>query len=161
MSATFGILIFQEPLRRIYDRLHLPARAFPFLSVTLGATLGSLPLIIYHFQSVALASIVINILISFVLGWILFTAVLYVPIISISEWIGYHYGYILYIPTKYIIILSEYFAQFPKILFTETWATSVALILIGIYSVLLLWSDLLREESGTHESISQKDLSHQ
>ncbi|MDD2694131.1 MAG: ComEC/Rec2 family competence protein [Candidatus Gracilibacteria bacterium] len=147
-GATIGILIFHNPLKSLWEKTRFPQSIFPFVSVSIGASLGSLPILIYHFGTIPVGSIVINILIAAVLGWILFTSILFVPIVYISPLLAYYFGYIIYIPAKYIIFLSDIFQYSHTITIGENWRVIITLLLIGGYTVFFLEKDVLFREAS-------------
>lgn len=147
-GATIGILIFHAPLKSLWEKTRFPQSIFPFISVSIGASLGSLPILIYHFGTIPVGSIVINILIAAVLGWILFTSIIFVPISYISPLLGYYFWYIIYIPTKYIIMLSDIFRYSTTITIGENWRVIITLVLLGGYSVFFLEKDVLFSEES-------------
>lgn len=142
-GATMGILIFHAPLQSLWEKRGFPKSLFPFLSVSIGASLGSLPILIYHFGTLPIGSIIINILIAAVLGWILFTSIVFIPISYLSSLLGHYFGYMIYIPTKYIIFLSSIFQHSPTLTIGEDWRILCTLILLGGYSVFFIEKDIL------------------
>ena len=144
-GATAGIFIFREPLRNLWEKTRFPPSWLPFFSLSLGATLWSLPILIYHFWSLSIGSIVINILIESVLWWILFTSVLYIPLSFVSPGLAYYFGYLIYLPSKYILLLSSFFSLSYTLIIPDTVRAPIALCLLGIYSFLLLEKDLFSQ----------------
>lgn len=137
-AATAGILIFRTPLEWVWKKTRFSPGLLPFISATLWATLGSLPVMIYHFWIVPFWTIIINILIACVLWWILFLSILYVPILLISSTVGYYFGYLIYIPTKYILILADHFQYGLQLEIPEEWRSIVTLMLLGYYTTLMV-----------------------
>jgi ComEC/Rec2-related protein len=136
-GATLGILLFQKQTESIFKRLHVPNFVRTTLSLTLGASLWSLPILIYHFGNVALYSIITNILISGFLGWILFSAtffwilsLIWFPFLKIV-WL------LIYIPTKIIISISHFFSH--GITFTPTQEQSTILTLFLLWFILYFY----------------------
>lgn len=137
-AATIGILIFHDPIERIWKKTRFSRAILPFISASIWATLGSLPIMIYHFWMLPIWTILINVLIASVLGWILFLSILYIPLVSISPLIGYYLWYLIYFPTKYILILADHFQYGLQLIIAEDWRNIIALILIGLYSTLMV-----------------------
>ena len=140
--ATAGIFIFREPLRNLWEKTRFPPSWLPFFALSIGATLGSLPILIYHFGVISLGSILINILIAWVLGWILFTSVLYIPISFLSQSIAYYFWYLIYFPTQYIIVLTTFFRLSYSITVPDELRAPIALWMLGVYTFLLLEKDI-------------------
>jgi ComEC/Rec2-related protein len=84
-SATFGILVFHPMIEKWCKKYNIPHSIVSIISVSIGAMMGSLPMIIYHFERIPLASLLANILIGGILGWILFSCVFFVWIQFISH----------------------------------------------------------------------------
>jgi competence protein ComEC len=70
-GATLGILIFQKSIAKYGKRYGVPLLITAIISVSIGAFLGSLPVVIYHFEQIAIVSLIANLLIGALLGWIL------------------------------------------------------------------------------------------
>lgn len=108
-GATLGILLFEKPLSDSFSRIHTPKVIISLMTVTLWALCGSLPILIYHFGEIAIGSLMANILIGWVLGWILSVSVIFATVASISHIGGILSGWLIYIPTRYIIMITDYF----------------------------------------------------
>lgn len=145
-GATLGILIFHAPIQNYWQKYKLPENIYPFVSVSIWAMLGSAPILIYHFSTFPLGTLLINILISVVLGWILFGSVFYTLFSLISTSFTYYFGYLLYMPARYIIELSAVFDDFWTLDLSPTLSTNIALILLWCYTVLLLEKDVIFHE---------------
>ncbi len=137
-AATFGILVFHNPLERWCKKYRLPHTLISIVSVSIGAMLGSLPLIIYHFERIPVSSLLANILIWGVLGWILFSSVFFVGISLLSHSLTIIFGYLVYIPTKFIIILSWFFQNGWIISIPSSLAPSISVFLLGIFLIIFL-----------------------
>lgn len=144
-AATFGILIFHRSVERWCKKYRLPHTLISIVSVSIGAMLGSLPLIIYHFERIPVSSLLANILIWGILGWILFSSIFFVGMTLISHTLSILVGYFVYIPTKFILFLSWFFQN--------GWIISVPSFLAPGITVFLLWIFLfifLEETLNTH-----------
>lgn len=150
-GATLGILIFHTPIQKYWIRAHLPENIYPFVSVSIWAMLGSAPILIYHFSTFPVGTLIINILISIVLWWILFGSVFYVLFSLLSSHLAYYFGFLLYIPARYIIELSALFDDFWTITLSENTSKMIALILLGSYTVLLLEKDIIFRDEQLRE----------
>lgn len=138
-SATLGILVFYPFFCRIFQKIHIPEILISFIGVTLAATLGSLPVVLYHFWSFPLGSIFANLLISGIIGIVLIWAIFYIgafflfpPPILYILWIP------LYFLTMYLIQISELFGNsFSRINFWKQ--TEQTLVLVWIF-FLFFWT---------------------
>lgn len=108
-GATLGILLFEKPLSNYFSQIHTPKVIISLITVSLWALFGSLPILIYHFGEIALGSLVANILIGWVLGWILSASVLFATLASLSHIGGILSGWLIYVPTRYIIMITDWF----------------------------------------------------
>jgi ComEC/Rec2-related protein len=141
-GATCGILIFQKPLTRLWKKIWLPHIVHSLITISIGAFLGSMPILLYHFATFPLGSILINILIAWVLGWILFWSILYIPLISLSLTGGYLLGYLIYLPSKYVLWMSDRFSWTPGITIPEEFRIPIVCSILGVYVYLILSRDL-------------------
>ncbi len=131
-AATLGILTFYPIFERIMRKLPFPDILISIFWVTFAATLGSLPVVLYHFWSFPLGSIFANLLIAGIVGILLIWSVLYLvafflfpPNILYFLWIP------LYLLTSYTVYISEFFgSQFGRIDFSGKFGQ--ILILLGI-----------------------------
>lgn len=109
--------------------------------MTLAASAGSIIAIIYHFSVIPLFTIVSNILISGVLGWILFSSVVYLLFALIGGWLLYIWGWMIYLPTAYIMWVGGFFGNGYTYMLDEKWAEPLALFLIGIMISVILYME--------------------
>ena len=109
--------------------------------MTLAASAGSIIAIIYHFSVIPLWTIVSNILISGVLGWILFASVLYLLFALIGGWILYFWGWTIYLPTAYIMWVGRIFGNGYIYTLDAKWAEPLAIFLIGIMISVVLYME--------------------
>ena len=137
-GATFGIIVLHPYIESFWKRFSIPQWIASVISISIGASFGSLPALIYHFGSLPVGSILINILIWWVLGWILFTSVFLVGIYSLSHFMGYLFWYIIYLPTKYIIFLSDIFANSPILIIPDILKTPLTSFILWIYTFIFI-----------------------
>lgn len=135
-GATAGILLFQERGKILLQKYHIHENFHAYITLSVGAMFGSLPVMIYHFWSLSSGSLIINLFIGWCLGFILWYATIYFPLAIIFEKSQYLLWYILYIPTQYIITLSDVFGKMPALSIPEEFRGAIASILFGIYTVL-------------------------
>ena len=138
-AGTLGILLWHPRLVRILDNRYTPRFLIDIVSVTLAASAGSIIAIIYHFSTIPLFTLASNILISGVLGWILFASVLYLLFALIGGWILYLWGWTIYLPTAYIMWVGEYFGNGYTYPIDAMWGEPLALFLIGIMIVVVFY----------------------
>lgn len=136
-GATFGILVFHPYIEKFGGRFHLPKWCISLVSLSFGASLGSLPAMVYHFWTISLGGLVANILIAGLLGWILFASVFFVLIQYISTTLGYFLGLLIYLPTRFIVDVGSFFSGWIIIHISTSLQTPLALFLLGMYSVFL------------------------
>ncbi len=108
-AGTLGILLFQKSLLKKLDHWYIPKFLIEIISVTIAATIGSTVAIIYHFGVIPIFTILSNILIGGVLGWILFSSIFYLLFAIIGGWILYIWWWTIYLPTTYIMWVGEFF----------------------------------------------------
>lgn len=138
-AGTLGILLLHSPLGRILANGYTPRFLIDIVSVTLAASAGSIIAIIYHFSVIPLFTIVSNILISGVLGWILFASVLYLLFALIGGWILYIWGWTIYLPTAYIMLVGQFFGNEYTHTLDTKWSEPLAMFLIGIMISIVLY----------------------
>jgi competence protein ComEC len=77
-AATMSIILYYTPLIQRLRHSHVPNIGASILAITLSASLGTLPIVIYHFGSISLGFLFANIAIAWIVGWILFMSVWYI-----------------------------------------------------------------------------------
>lgn len=148
-GATFGILVFHPYFESIGKKYHFPKWFISWISITLWASLGSLPAMVYHFWTIPLGGLLANILIGWILWCILFTSVFLIWIQFISSFWAYIFWYIVYIPTHYVLMVGNFFSNWPIINIPEWFQLPITSFLLGLYSVILL-------EKGVKKNIELK-----
>lgn len=143
-AATLWILLFHEPIASKINCKFLPKFFIDIISVTLSASIGSIPAILYHFHTIPLYSLVSNILISGFLGWILFATVLYLVFAMIGWWILYIWGWLIYIPTAYILWIGRYFWDGSIFIIDSEIAKSLALLILGLMISWIFYTEKMR-----------------
>lgn len=130
--GTLGILLFQPSIRGYTNFRYIPGFLSDIISVTIAASIGSMIAIIYHFGAIPLYTLVSNILISGVLGWILFSSVFYLIFALMGGWILYIWGWTIYLPTAYIMWVGAVFGGNSSYTIPESWIEPVTYICIGL-----------------------------
>jgi hypothetical protein len=90
-------------------------------------------MLIFHFEKIPLATLLTNLLIGGFLWWILFCAVFFVLIESISFFLAVIFWLTLFIPTKIILILSEFFQHGWTIIVSPKISIPITLFFLGIF----------------------------
>lgn len=131
-SGTLGILLFYPPIQSLITKKYIPKFFIDIISVTIAASIGSMIAIIYHFGVIPIYTLFSNILISGVLGWILFSSILYLLFALIGWWILYIWWWTIYIPTAYIMWVGSFFGNNYTYSLDEKWTEPISLFCIGI-----------------------------
>lgn len=110
-GATMGIILFQKHTENFLEKHHIPRSICIGISLSFGATIWSIPVLLYHFWSIPLYSLITNILISWFLWWILLSS-------TIFWWIGLfwlsyikYFWVLVYVPIKIIISIAWIFSK--------------------------------------------------
>lgn len=138
-AGTLGILLFQNTLQKILKYKYIPRFLIEIISVTIAASVGSTIAIIYHFGVIPIFTLISNILISGVLGWILFSSVLYLLFAMIGGWILYIWWWAVYLPTTYIMWVGEFFWNGYIYTIEPKLTTPISLFLIGLMICLIFF----------------------
>ncbi len=147
-AGTLGILLFHRSIGSYIQISYIPKWIIDIFSVTIAASIWSIVAIIYHFGVIPILSIFSNILISGVLGWILFASCLYLLFGLIGWWILYIWWWTIYIPTAYIMTVGKYFGQWYTYTIPSNLTEPISIFLIGI----LISSILILEKRRLFES---------
>ncbi len=126
-AATIGILLYYKSFQKLLQKGHIPRFFIPILGVTLSASLWSIPVMIYHFWAISTGSLFANILIVWVLGWIMLTGVIYLILGVVGWYILYLFGFLVYIPAQYILLVSHFFALGWTIVIPDSWQTPLCI----------------------------------
>lgn len=108
-AATMSIILYYKPLHIRSKRLGIPSWLWSIFAITLAASLGTLPVTVYHFGTISLGFLFANIAIAMIVWWILFIAVWYLLLGFLWETFLYFFGFLLYVPVNYIIMVSRFF----------------------------------------------------
>lgn len=138
-AGTLGILLFHQSIWNRLKFRYIPKFVRDIVSVTIAASIGSMVAIIYHFGNIPLYTLVSNILISGVLGWILFSSVFYLFLALFGWWILYIWGWTIYLPTIYIMWIGDFFGNGYTYTLDERITEPIALFLIGIMMTIVFW----------------------
>lgn len=137
-SGTLGILLFHSPIQSLITKKYIPKFFIEIISVTIAASIGSMIAIIYHFGVIPIYTLFSNILISGVLGWILFSSILYLLFALIGWWVLYIWWWTIYIPTAYIMWVGSFFGNNYTYTLDEKWTEPISLFGIGIMISIVL-----------------------
>lgn len=140
--ATLWILLYNESIEKFLRNYISLDIIIPFISVTLSASIGSFPVLLFYFHTINIISIGANILIAGVMGILLIFSTIYIGLISVaSSTILYYFWYILYFLCKYILIIAQLFGNFSPIPIGDPYK-----ILIVITWLFIVYMDLYRKE---------------
>ncbi len=109
-AATMSIILYYSPLLSRLQTYHIPTPIASILAITVAASIGTLPVTIYHFATVSFGFLFANIAIAFIVGWILFMSVWYMLLSFLGEAFLYVFGFLIYVPVHYIIEVSRFFS---------------------------------------------------
>jgi ComEC/Rec2-related protein len=137
-AATLGIIIFEPSISHVTAKWHFPNWLRETLALTLWASLGSLPVLIYHFERIPVAGIIANVIIAGVLSWILFTSIVYMGIGFLSSSLLTHLGLLVYLPTRFVIEVSRFFSSGLVLEIASEFTTTLAVLLGGMYMYIFL-----------------------
>jgi ComEC/Rec2-related protein len=140
-SATLGIILFQKNIIQQLQKYHTPTLLSSSLAVTLGASIGSLPILLYHFWQIPAWTIITNMLIAGFLGWILFSGIIYAGLSLISSSLSYIFGFFVYLPTYIVIQISKIFDDGYILTVPEDIGLIISLSLLGMLSFFFLADD--------------------
>jgi Competence protein len=76
-------------MRDMLKNRYTPSWIIDIVGVTIAASIGSIVAIIYHFGTIPLYTLISNILISGLLGWILLSSVIYLAGSILGIWFSY------------------------------------------------------------------------
>lgn len=93
-----------------------------------------------------------NIIIAFVLSWILFFSVFYLLFSLIGLPGLYFLGILVYLPVKFVLFVADFFSYGPRIDVTDPYRTMIALVILGYFIV-----DVFAREVSRLTSKSQKE----
>jgi competence protein ComEC len=133
--ATFGLIVTAPPIQKQLD--FLPSILSEPSAITLAATLWTLPLLLHTFSSIALYSLITNVItnplvVIVSLGGIFsaFLALVYPPLGSLS-------ASILYYPIELLLQILKFFTSLPmSVLATGKLSLGVMVILYGLLGLL-------------------------
>ena len=151
-AATFGILIFHPMIEKWCKKYNIPHTLTSLISVSIWAMLGSLPLVIYHFERIPLSSLMANILIWPLLGWILFSCIFFVGIQSISHILAIWVGFFVYIPTKAILLITSFFANGWVLSIPHIIAPYISLFMLGVFLFIFIENDIISKKRALFHS---------
>lgn len=143
-AGTLGILLFHKYIWSRIKHQYIPKFVVDIISVTIAASIGSMVAIIYHFGTIPLNTIFSNILISGVLGWVLFSSVLYLLFALIWWWLIYIWWWTIYLPTAYIMWIGNFFGNGYTLTLDENIAHPLALCLIGSMMTLVFFIERVK-----------------
>ena len=142
-GATIGIILYHNWFEKILTQAKIPKILSSILAVTFSASIWSLPAIIYHFWAIATGSIISNLLISVAVWFIMILWTFYIISSLIWGYFLYGLGYLVYLPTTYILTITDIFARYPTLSIPENWKTPISLLIIGYISAYMIEREML------------------
>lgn len=142
-SATLSIILYYRIVVEKLHSWHIPLWLSSILAVTLAASIGTIPMSIYHFWVISFWFFFANVAIALVVGWILFMTVWYILLGFLWDGFLYIFGYAIYVPVDYIIAVSRYFSAW------GTWPVGNTIsVLVIILSSAIFCVELVRSSMG-------------
>ncbi|AFZ33641.1 ComEC/Rec2-related protein [Stanieria cyanosphaera PCC 7437] len=134
--ATFGLIVTAPQLSRYLN--WLPPTLATAIAIPLAASIWTLPLLSYVFNTVAVYSLIINILTTPFVTLISLGGMISAGIGLFLPWLGSLLSKIIYYPTIFLIEFTNFFVNLPGI--TIAIGKIPLIVLIAIYTILiLLW----------------------
>ena len=146
-GATIGIILYHDQFEKILAYIKIPKILASLLAVTCSASIWSLPAMIYHFGSIATGSILSNILITFAVWCIMILWTAYIVSALLWWYFLYALGYLVYLPTTYILKITEIFSKYPMLSIPEGWRTAISLITVGYISASIIEREMETKET--------------
>ena len=118
MGIIYLMPFLQDLLRKIPTTLQLRS----VLAMTLSAQVFTLPLLIYNFGYISIASLVANILIVPLLPFVMISGFIFALLGLISSFLGWIFSFVSWFLLSYILKVVEIFSSFPIIQIKISWA---------------------------------------
>lgn len=108
VSAVTGIFLVLFVTRNLVSRCRGAYRFFvSSILVSLGATLATAPLVVYHFENIALVGILANVLIVPVIPFVLMLSMASVVVSTVNMSVATVIAYLLHMLIKWMMIVTE------------------------------------------------------
>ena len=138
LSAVFGIIFFQKPLKNlILSKNKVLNFCWDFTTISIAAQIGTLPVILYYFNQFPVWFLISNSLL-IPLSTLLIYLCICIIIFSPFQIIGYYIAIVLNIITKWFITIVISLNKLPFLLISFSLTFSQSLIL-GIVIILIYW----------------------
>lgn len=105
--ATMTIILYGKDITALLWTIWCPRIISETLAITTAASLWTIPITLYFFGKISLGFFIANILIWGCIWWILFFSVWYMLLWFLWNTFLYWYGYMVYVPIKYIIYIAN------------------------------------------------------
>ncbi|OIO20556.1 MAG: hypothetical protein AUJ23_00105 [Candidatus Magasanikbacteria bacterium CG1_02_32_51] len=109
--ATLGLIYLVPILEKYFEKMPELFGVKESLLTTLSAIMATLPLILYQFNRLSIVAPIVNILILWILPWIMFggffvlvTSFVFLPLAKILSWLSF-------VMMKYIVVVVTFFAN--------------------------------------------------
>lgn len=138
--GTIGILLLYSPIEKLLSKINTPKFIKEIIWVSISASIWSLVAIIYYFWNISVFAIFANILICWLLWWILFSSIIYLIFSLIGWWLVYLWWWIVYLPTVYIVEIGNFFGKWYMYTIDEKYTSFVSLFLLWLMISILFYS---------------------
>lgn len=139
--ATMSIILYYQKILSWTRSWHIPWWLGAILALSISASLGTLPVTLYHFTETSVSTIFANIAIAPVVGWVLFFSVWYILLGFLGSYWLYIFWYIIYLPVSYIIEVARVLGSLGMA--QPTSGVRTIIVLIGLVFLVI---EMLREE---------------
>jgi len=109
--STLGLIYIVPIIEKYFAKMPEIFGVKESLVTTLGAIVATLPLILYQFNRLSIVSPIVNILILWILPWIMFSGFLvvvlsfvFLPLAQVLSWLAF-------VMMKYIVVVVTFFAN--------------------------------------------------
>lgn len=134
VAATFGLIVTANPLAQRFT--WLPVTIASLIAVPLAATLWTLPLLLYHFNTVSLISIGLNAVTTPLIMFISLGGMMSSVVAAVTPAVGTILAQILYYPVRVLMGLAEVSSHLPG---SAIAVSQIALWqVVGLYALMLL-----------------------
>jgi ComEC/Rec2-related protein len=135
--ATLGILLFWKDITNWLWKRYFPEWISGSIAVTIGASIGSLPAIIYHFWNLIVSWVLVNILIGIFVWVIMIGGIFYILLSITGKLFLYAVGLCIYLPTTMLVWITDIFSGGYVLTLPESYRSTIMIILVWlIFSIL-------------------------
>lgn len=143
-AATMGIIVLYPNIEEWLQKIRIPKMGIALIGVTLAATIGSTPALIFYFENMAVLGIISNVLVGGILSLLLIITTVYIGLATIFPPIVLYVIWWIIYPIAWLIhTVALFFGQFSLITVPEmlvlpcSFIGIVLLFGFGVYKELL------------------------